>query len=361
MAYITIPLTGSGDATARVATDKIGDEHYQLMKLVDGAAGSSLAVAALSSAPGSTDAGLVVRNIPSGTQPVSGTVLLDDSTAAIGVVTADLSSVGSTKLVGQVTVANPTTAVTLSSGSVLGGSTAVIGEVTPTSVGSTRLMGQVTVANPTTAVTVSSGVVLGGSTQMTGLISSGTQTIGSVQLTSAGTTGSIGSVALLAGSTANVLGSVIAGTAGSTTNTVGSVALLAGSSANTIGSVGVTTGSIGLSSDGSTKFVGINNYESFTVASRTSVASSVDVALFAAATAVRCRIVQNSATGVELLINLSTVAVSSAAGGDIRVPALGYVVFGGQTGNFPLYVGAMRCHVNSTAINTNTIGIQLTT
>lgn len=95
------------------------------------------------------------------------------------VVDANLTSAGSTKLIGQVTVTNPTTSVTLTNPS-----TAVNVANQPTvdlsSVGSTRLVGRVEINTPTTAVTLSGG----------------------------STSNSIGSVALLAGSTANTVGAV---------------------------------------------------------------------------------------------------------------------------------------------------------
>lgn len=334
------------------------------------------------------------------------------STAAAGAgsttVDANLTSAGSTKLVGQVTVANPTTSVTVSNPS-----TAV--DATLTSAGSTRLVGQVTVANPTTAVTVSSGVVLGagssanvlgavaqapGSTSIApwyvistaaagagsttvdaNLTSAGsTRVVGTVSLASAASTNSVAAftvanptttvtvssgVILAAGSSANVIGSVTLA-AGTSANTVGSVALVAGTSANTIGSVAVvnptTTVEANLSSAGSTRLVGVNNYESFTVASRTSVASSADIALFAASTAVRSRVISAISTGADLLVNLSTNVVSSASSGhDIRITAGGYFTMGGQTGNMPLYVGAVRVKVNSTAVNSVAVGLQFTT
>lgn len=287
MSNVLLPLSGSGDVTASVATEDIGGAHYQLLKVMDGTPGSTSPIIGASTTPGSTDMGLVVRNIASTAfnQAVVGAVGLTSgssaveltsagSTRLVGRVTVDsavtvsgsvgltsgssevaLTSVGSTRLVGQVTVANPTTDVTVT-GAV--GITSGSSEVTLTSIGSTRLVGQMTVANPTTGVTVDGTVGLTSSTGQKGsfalasgttgimgamYVSSGTQTIGTVQLSSAGTTGSIGSVALLAGSTATMIGSITVGTAGSTANTIGSAALLAGSSANTIGAVAQAPGS----------------------------------------------------------------------------------------------------------------------
>lgn len=54
----------------------------QFMKLVDGTPNGTKSVAAMTSAPTGTEGGLVVRNIPSGTQPVSGSVTVTGSLPA---------------------------------------------------------------------------------------------------------------------------------------------------------------------------------------------------------------------------------------------------------------------------------------
>lgn len=338
MAYtaVTLPLTGTGDATAAPACDIVDSKAYQAMKLMDGAEGSTVPVPALGTTPGTTDHGLVVRPIGSTAhnQAIVGAVGLTSGSSEVA-----LSSVGSTRLVGQVTVANPTTSV-----DVANPTTAVNVANQPTvdlsSVGSTRLVGRVDVNNPTTSVTISNPTT-------------------SVTVTNIST-----AVTVTNPTTAVTVSSGVVLGAGSTANSLGSVALLAGSTGNTVGAVAVTnpTTAVDLSSNGSTRFVGINNYESFTVCSRTSVASSADVSLFAANTAHRSRIVQNQSTGFELLLNLSTnVVTSGSSGSDIRIPINGYVVFGGQTGNFPLYVGAMRCKLASTTVNAVAVGLALTT
>src|SRR4051812_20538746 len=63
-----IPLGGG----VSVATDELpGGEHAQLIKLYDAAPDSTVRARVLAAIPASNDAGLVVRNIPSGTQAVS--------------------------------------------------------------------------------------------------------------------------------------------------------------------------------------------------------------------------------------------------------------------------------------------------
>lgn len=391
MATVGLPLTGAGDATAAVATDEIGGAHYQRMKLMDGLEGSTLAVLAKETTPGTTDAGLVVRNIPSSglVQLMAGDVNLTSagSTKVVGRVdvnnfstATELGSGGSTKLVGQMTVANPTTAVSLSSGAVLGPSTAAIGQITSgaqtigtvnlSSEGSTKITG---------TVNLTSGSILGGSTAAIGQLTSGTQTIGSVQLTSAGTTGSIGSVALLAGSSTNTLGNVTVsnlstGGGGSTTvdanlSSAGSTKIVgtvnqgspAGSSADAwwvrtvttgTGAAGATTVDANLSSAGSTKIIGIAVDRPYTTdnIARTTANSSVDVSLLAANANRTAAIIANGSTGTALLVSFSTAAVSSAGAYTFQVPALGYVTLGGVGGFVPNYRGAIRGKMNSTAV-----------
>lgn len=314
MSQVAFPLTGAGDATAIAATDEIGGAHYQRLKIFDGTEGSTIPFVARETTPGSTDPGMVVR--PIGSTAFAQAVTLTNPTTAVNVANPT-TAVTVTNISTAVTVTNPTTAV-----NVANPTTAVNVANQPTvdlsSVGSTRSVG---------TVNVSSGVVLGGSTAFIGLITSGVQNIGTVGLSSDGSTRVVGTVTVLNPTTAvNV----------------------------------ANQPTVDLSSVGSTRFVGMNNYESFTVASRTSVASSADISLFPVATAHRVRLVQNQSTAAELLLNLSTQVVSSAStGSDIRIPVNGFVVFGGQTGNFPLFVGAIRCKIASTALNAVAIGIAL--
>lgn len=312
MAYsaVTLPLTGTGDATAAPAVDLIGGRAYQAVKLIDGLEGSTLAFIAKQTTPDAADIGMVMRNIASSAfnQAVVGAVGITSGSSAV-----ELTSAGSTRLVGQFTLANPTTAVTVSNPTTAVtitnpttavtisnpttaldanlssvGSTKLVGQVTvanpttavnvanPTtsitlssqhtvtadlsSVGSTKLIGQVTVGNPTTAVTVSSGVILGGGSTANAL--------GSVALLAGSTGNVVGAVAVTsglvlgAGSSANTLGAV-AVVPGTTGITLGSVALLGGSSANMLGTVvlssattGITVGSVALLSGTTANTVG---------------------------------------------------------------------------------------------------------
>lgn len=335
MAYSakTLPLTGTGDATAAVATDEIAGESYQIVKLFDATEGSVLPIIAKETTPGSTDAGLIVRNIGSTafSQAVVGAVGLTSGSSQVGISSGSsevaLTSVGSTKLVGQVTVANPTTAVSLSSQHTVSADL--------TSAGSTKVVG---------TVGVSSGLVLGNSTAAIGQLTSGIQTIGTVQHSSAGTTGSIGSVALLAGSTANVIGTIIAGTAGSTINTVGSVALLGGSTANVLGQA--------VQGPGSTAnfwFMQSIPFSSGNLA-RTTVNTSVDVSIIAANASRKALIIAAGSTAQIVALGLSTGAVTTGLGNaNVYVPAGGFLSFG--LGGLPLFTGPIRgINISSTTV-----------
>lgn len=295
-----LPLTGSGDATARVAAADISSAFYQYVKLTDGTSGSTQSIPASNANPTTGMYGLVVRNLPSGTQSVA---------------------MASTGTMGGVQVLNPTTAVNVS--------------------------------NPTTAVTVNGTVGLSAST------------------------GQIGSVSLLAGSSVNTLGNVTVsnlstGSAGSTTvdanlSSAGSTRSVgtfnqgspAGTSADAWWVRTVSTGSAGagsttvdanLTTAGGNGLVGLVDGLRFTVGAGTSANSSADVSLLAANANRRGAIIQNASTGTALLVNLSTIAVSSGARYTFQIPANGYAVIGGQTGNFPLYTGAIRGKMNSTAV-----------
>jgi hypothetical protein len=283
------------------------------------------------------------------TQPVSGTVnvssgtILGGSTAMVGhvivdsgggagstTVDANLSSAGSTRLVGQVTVANPTTAVTYTNA--------------PTTA--------VTVTNPTTAVDLSSN----GSTRVVGLVgqsgapwsytstgtllSSGTQVIGSVApssqwtmtvgnpttsvtFTNAPTTAVTVSsgVVLGAGSSANTLGSV-ALVAGSTANSIGSVALVAGSSANVIGTVVISSASneaVTLTSGVAT----LGRLLTPSTAARSNITSATAESTFLAANSARMGAMLFNDATANSYVGLSTVAVSTTSY-SVKMPPGGY-------------------------------------
>jgi len=405
MAYAILPLTGAGDATAKVATDLIGDEHYQRMKIFSGEDGSTVPLIAKETTPGSTDPGLVVRPIPS-----SGLVQLVAGTVA-------LSSEGSTKVVGRVdinnpttavsvanpttavNVANPTTAVSVSSGVVLGAgsSSFTIGNVTVSnlstggggsttvdanlsSAGSTRLVGivnignpttsvnvanpttAVNVANPTTAVSVSGSVALnaGSSANTIGNVTvsnlstgGGGSTTVDANLSSAGSTRVVG--------TMNVSSGVILG-AGSTGNALGSVALLAGTSANTIGNVTVSNLSTGgggsttvnaIQSSGSSAnfwFMQGIPYSSANVA-RTTINTSADASVIAANTNRKALSIANLSSAQIVGLGLSTAAVSTArANVSILLQPNSQLTFG-LGGDYPLFTGPIRgVNLSSTAV-----------
>lgn len=353
MAFVTYPLTGAGDATIKIPTDLVVDQHYQYLKLVDGAAGSTLPIIAKETTPGTTDAGMVTRNIPSTglAQLVTGSIGLSS-----GSVLADLTSNGSTKLVGQVTVANPTTAVDAAATLTSNGSTRLVGQVTianPTtaveanlsSVGSTKLVGQVTVANPTTSVSLSSQatVTVANPTTSVSLSSQHTVTVGNpttaveANLSSIGSTKLVGQVTIANPTTAvNVAnpttsvtvtsGVVLA--AGSSGNILGSVTNAAGTSATLMGAVSVAnpTTSISLAAGSSANILGqvvqgpgsSANFwfeQSIPFSSgnltRTSVATTVDVSVLAANANRKALIIQNLST-LEIGLGFSTGAVTTA-------------------------------------------------
>lgn len=360
MATVGLPLTGAGDATAQVAVDLIGGAVYQRVKLMDGLEGSTIAMIAKVTTPGATDAGMVVRNIPS-----SGLVQL-----VAGAV--DLTSAGSSKVVGTVNVA---------SGVVLGGSTAAIGQLTSGSqtIGTVNLSSEGS-TKVTGTVNLTSGSVLGPSTAATGQVSSGTQTIGTVQLASAGTTGSIGSVALLGGSSNNIIGAValIAGasdnevggvnlTSGSTAFVAGAVVVAPGSSANMVGTVvlssgttAITAGAVALLAGSSANTVGAVaqgagssaspwgvNQQAASTAVRSSIATSVDVALLSSNTARLGAIIWNESSASALYVGFSTVAVSSGSYSYKIGSSAGLIIGQGQ---IPNYVGMIRGRLESTAL-----------
>ena len=306
-------------------------------------------------------------------------------------VDAILSSAGSTRTVGRVTVENPTTAVTvsnpttsvtagqgagstsvapwyvISTAAAGAGSTAV--DATLSSAGSTRLAGRFTVDNPTTAVTVSNpttAVTVSNPTTSVSLSSQHTFTQGAgsttiapwyvistglgvggstavdATLTSAGSTRLVGQVTVANPTTAV---NVVQG-AGSTSVAPWYVISTAG------GGAGSTSVDASLTSAGSTKLVGLVDGVSFSSAGAafTTVNSSVDAALLAADATRRGCIIQNASTGTALLVRLSTQAVSSASAYQFQVPANGFVAMGGQVGNLPNFTGPMRCKMNSTAV-----------
>lgn len=266
------------------------------------------------------------------------------STGSVGAgsttVDANLTSAGSTRLVGTVSVtgssANMIGAVAQGAGSTSiapwyvistasagagstsvdatltsGGSTRVVGTVTLASAASTNSVAAFTVANPTTGVTVSSGVILGPSTAFTGLISSGTQQIGSVALVT-GTTGTMGAMAQGPGSSANNW--VVDGFAFSSANT-----------------------------------------------SRTSISTTVQNAIVAASTSRVAMIIASLSTVQTVGLGFSTAAVTTAlANVSAYLPPLGVLVFGMQSG-LPNFTGNIRgINLTSTTVAGGVVVTQFT-
>lgn len=339
MAYAALPLTGAGDATAKVATDLIGDEHFQRMKIFSGEEGSTVPLIAKATTPGSTDPGLVVRPIPS-----SGLVQLVGGSVA-------LTSEGSSRLIGRVDINNPTTEVSIAGAVAISNpSTAVTITNPSTAVTITNPTTAVNVANPTTAVSVSSGVILGGGSSANTIgnvtvsnlsTGGGGSTTVDANLTSAGSTKVVGIV--------NVSSGVVLGN-GSSANILGGVALLNGTSANTIGNVtvsnlstgggGSTTVDANLSSAGSTRLVGIVNVSSGVILGAGSTSNAIgSVALLAG-------------TSANTLGNVTVSNLSTGGGGSTTVNA---IQSSGSSANYWFMQGIPYSSANiaRTTINTS--------
>ena len=87
---VGLPLTGSGETTATVATELISTQHYQYFKLISGVAASTQHASVLATTPGSGDGGLVTR-------PIGSTAF---NQAVVGSVS--ITSEGSTRVIGLV-------------------------------------------------------------------------------------------------------------------------------------------------------------------------------------------------------------------------------------------------------------------
>ncbi len=351
MAYtgVLLPFTGAGDATATPAVDLINGQAFQAIKLFDATEGSTIPIVAKTSAPNAADPGMLVRQI--------GAITVANPTTAVTVDgTVGLASAGSTRLVGRVDVNNPTTAVSLSSQhTVTVGNPTTAVEANLSSLGSTRLVGKVDVNNPTTAVSLSSvhTVTLGnpttaveanlssvGSTKLVGQVTVANPTT-SVSLSSVPTV-TVGNpttavtltsgVVLGAGSTANIIGAeVISTLSWSSANIIGAVAQGPGSSANFWYSQPVP-----FSSDRT---------------ARTTVNTSVDASVIAANAARKALVIANLSTSQIVALGLSTGAVTTAlANANLFLPPNSQLTFG-YSGGMPLFTGPIRgINISSTAI-----------
>ena len=110
MSQVGLPLTGAGDTTANVATDFASSAHYQYVKIVDGAAGSTTVSAVLATTPTGTEGAKIVR-------PIISTAFVQPGI---------LTSGSSATIIGQVAISSANNqAVTLQAGS----SATVVGQV----------------------------------------------------------------------------------------------------------------------------------------------------------------------------------------------------------------------------------------
>lgn len=360
MAYtaVNLPLTGAGDATAAPAVDLIGGLAWQGVKLFDATEGSTVPIIAKAATPDAADPGMVVRFVP--TTADAGAVTVKNPTTAVDAA-ATLTSAGSTRLVGRVDVNNPTTSVSLSSQHTvtIGNPTTAV-QANLTSEGSTRLVGQVTVANPTTAVEANLSSL--GSSKLVGrvdvnnpttavsLSSQHTVTVGNpttaadANLTSAGSTRSVG------------------------TFNQGSPA---GTSADawwvrTVSSGGGGAGStlVDLGSGGATRSIGIVQGTPFTSDSitRATANSSAEAQLFAANANRDYVMITNMSTAVNLFVGLTSAAVTTlGANAHFVIPPAQTFTLGGQLGNGPKYLGPIRVRLNSTTLVGPVIGVEFST
>lgn len=326
---VGLPLTGSGGTTADVAVDLIGGGAYQMMKLVDGTVGSTVVVTAAASAPSSNAGGMVTRPILQGSTAQVGYVgqgtagssaapwwVYNVGASGAGSTVVDVASIAaSTAHIGEVSISNPTTAVTITN---------------PTTA--------VTITNPTTAVNVANQPTVDLSSQ------GSTRVIGRVEINTPTTAVNVAnpttSVTITNPTTAVTL------TAGSSGNTVGSVALVAGSTANTVGAVAQGAGG---TSAVYPWFVNSAIFSSDNT-SRTSVSTTVDTQLVAASSR-RAMIIANRSTSQIVACGFSTAAVTTArANVDFYIQPNSYVAFG-ISGGMPAYGGPIRgINISSTTV-----------
>lgn len=338
--------------------------------------------------PGSSNDYLWVRTVNSAG---AGSTVVDvnsisSSTAHIGDVSISnpTTSVTITNPATAVTVSNPTTSVTLTNPA-----TAVNVANQPTvdlsSLGSTRLVGRVEINTPTTLVSVSSGVILaaGSSANVLGAVAQGAgstsiapwyvistasagagSTTVDANLTSAGSTKVIGTV--------NVSSGVILA-AGSSGNTIGSVALVAGSSGNTVGAIaqgagstsiapwyvistasagaGSTTVDANLSSVGSTRVVGTVNVTSGTILGAGSSANLLGAVSVSSGVVLGAGSTANSLGSVALVAGSSANTVGAVAqGAGSTSIAPWYVISTASAGAGSTTVDAQASSVGSTKL-----------
>lgn len=380
---VALPLTGQGDSTAAVATERIAGAEFQYVKLCDGTITETRAFIGATTTPGSSDLGLVVRNIPGGLQPVSqgsawvvdqgapwvivGSVALDPSTEKIGTVGQGTPGSSATPWFFAGTVAVSSGSISLSSGLL------TIGTVAQGSAGSSNspwfMTGSVAVSSGSVGISSGNVVAAQGTAasssapwQVTGsvLISSSTATIGTV--INATSTSQIGAVALSSGT--QTVGSVVQGSAGSSTQPWYFVGASAGSSANMLGTVvlssgttGITLGAVALLAGSSANMAGafaqgpgasesswvVNGYTfSSAQTSRTTANTTVDAAVIAAVANRKAMVIQNLTT-VDLALGFSTAALTTALANISYILASRQsLTFGGMAGMVPNYTGPVR-------------------
>ena len=323
---VNLPLTGTGQSTAAVATEQIGGNEYQFVKLVSGTAASTVVGSA---------ALLGTVSVSSGQILSTATVIALGIGSSANIIGSVVNAAGSSAVViGQVAISTANS-LTLGAGS----SATVIGQVS------------ISTAN---SLTVSSGLILaaGSSANVIGSVTNAAATTGTLIGAVAVSSG----VVLGAGSTANSLGSV-ALVAGTSANTVGSVALVAGSSANVIGQIAVSTGtliSLNLGTSATYNFMQSIPFSTATIA-RTSVSTTVDISVIAANANRKALIITNGSTTQTVSLGFSTAAVTTALVAATvflaAAPGAGSYLSFGLHGGLPLYTGPIRgINISSTTV-----------
>jgi hypothetical protein len=389
---VALPLTGAGDSSAAVATDRIGGREFQWVKVADGRVGETRGFEGAETTPGTTAFGLVVRNIPPEVQVVAQDapwVFVGSVEVTSGIITA-LQGTSPWVIAGSVDVTSGS--VGLSSGdrpigvvaqgtagsslspwwviSTGGGAGSTAVDANLTSAGSTKLIGTVNLTSGNQTIgTVAQGSP-GSSAAPWWVISTAGgagSTAVDANLTSAGSTKLIGVVGLSSGT--QVIGTVAQGSPGSSAApwwVISTAAAGAGSTAvdanlTSVGST-KTIGVVGQGPGSSAEFWFAQSIPfSSANTARTSVATSVNASVIAANANRKALLIANGSTAQMVGLGLSTNAVTTArANVNVYLQANSQLRFG-LVGDLPLYTGPIRgINLTSTAVTGGVIVTEFT-